>query len=71
VTSRGTEPHSTGETVPRVVPPLHRHRDFRLYWLASLVSYAGSALTKVALPILVFGLTGSTFLTGLVAASKP
>jgi MFS family permease len=66
VTSRGTEPHSTGETVPRVVP-LHRHRDFRLYWSASLVSSAGSALTRVALPILVFGLTGSTFLTGLVA----
>src|SRR2546430_2495341 len=40
----------------------------RLYWSASLVSYAGSALTNVALPILVFGLTGSTFLTGLVVA---
>ena len=68
MTSRGTEPHSTGETVPRAVQPLWRHRDYRLYWSASLVSYAGSALTNVALPILVFGLTGSTFLTGLVVA---
>jgi hypothetical protein len=54
MTSRGTEPHSTGETVPRAVQPL---------------SYAGSALTTVALPVLVFGSTGSAFLTGLVARS--
>ncbi len=31
-----------------------------------MVSRAGSALTEVALPILVFALTGSAFLTGLV-----
>jgi len=35
---------------------------------ASTISHAGSALTNVALPLLVFGLTGSTLLTGLVVA---
>jgi len=73
VTSRGTESHSTGEAVPRGieprgVEPLWRLRDYRMYWSASTISHAGSALTNVALPLLVFGLTGSTLLTGLVVA---
>ena len=51
-----------------VGPPLWRLREYRIYWSASLISYAGSALTTVALPLLVFGLTGATFLTGLVVA---
>jgi MFS family permease len=66
VTSRGTESQSTGEAVPRADEPLWRHRDYRIYWSASLISSAGSALTYVALPLPVFGLTGSTVLTGLV-----
>src|SRR5205085_8174776 len=48
--------------------PLWRLRDYRIYWSASLISHAGSALTNVAVPLLVFGLTGSTLLTGLVVA---
>ncbi|MEU8813997.1 MFS transporter [Actinoplanes sp. NPDC048796] len=43
-------------------------RDFVKYWLASIISSAGSRLTYVAMPVLVFDLTGSPFLTGLVVA---
>jgi len=39
VTSRGTQAHGTGETVPRAVQPLWRVRDYRRYWSASLASY--------------------------------
>ncbi|WP_433296897.1 MFS transporter [Actinoplanes sp. CA-030573] len=45
-----------------------RIRDFVRYWTAGMISYAGSRLTLVAMPALIYERTGSPFLTGLVAA---
>ncbi len=47
---------------------LWRDRPFVLYWLARTVSVAGSALTYVVLPILVYQLTGSALQTSLLIA---
>ncbi|MGQ0776862.1 MAG: MFS transporter [Pseudonocardiales bacterium] len=41
---------------------------FRLFWMARTVSVAGTTMTAVALPVLVFRLSGSPLLTALVAA---
>lgn len=48
--------------------PLRADPEFVRYWLARVVSLGGSAATYVALPVIVYRLTGSPFLTGLVAA---
>ena len=42
--------------------------EFRLFLAARSISWAGNAITLVALPILVFQLTGSPALTGLLTA---
>lgn len=42
--------------------------DFRRYWLARALSVTGSMVTAIALPVLVYRLTGSTVLTALVSA---
>lgn len=41
-------------------------RDFRRYWLARVLSLTGSLVTLVAMPVLVYRLSGSPFLTALV-----
>ena len=51
---------------PGVVVPLRRHRDFRRYWIAREVSIAGTLVTAVALPVLVYRLSGSPSLTALI-----
>lgn len=53
----------------RMVTPdsLWRDRAFVLFWLGRLISVAGSILTSVVLPILVFQLTGSALRTALLA----
>ena len=48
------------------VVPLRHHRDFRRYWLARQVSIAGTLVTAVALPVLVYRLSGSPSLTALI-----
>lgn len=48
------------------VVPLRQHRDFRRYWLARQVSVAGTLVTAVALPVLVYRLSGSPSLTALI-----
>lgn len=53
---------------PAVPQPLRADRQFRRYWLARVVSLAGSAATYVALPVIVYRLTRSPLVTGLVAA---
>ncbi|MFC6237923.1 MFS transporter [Longivirga aurantiaca] len=45
-------------------------RDFRLYWVSRVISYAGGTITYVAAPILVYALTGSALLTGVTAATE-
>ena len=50
----------------REVVPLRHHRDFRRYWVARQVSIAGTLVTAVALPVLVYRLSGSPSLTALI-----
>ncbi|HET7901293.1 MAG TPA: MFS transporter [Candidatus Nanopelagicales bacterium] len=45
-------------------------RDWRLYWISRIVSYAGGTITYVAAPILVYSLSGSPLLTGVTAATE-
>jgi MFS family permease len=42
--------------------------DFRKYWLARTLSFTGSMVTAVAMPVLVYRLSGSTLLTASVTA---
>ena len=42
--------------------------DFRRFWAARVISLGGSALTLLALPVLMYEVSGSPLLTGLVAA---
>ncbi|MBK3568482.1 MFS transporter [Streptomyces sp. MBT62] len=58
----------TALPVPHV-PPLRRSPGFRNFWLSRAVSGLGSAVTTVALPVLVFQQSGSPFLVSLVAAA--
>ncbi|MFI5692659.1 MFS transporter [Kribbella sp. NPDC051586] len=52
-----------------VMPPrLRDDPDFRRYWLARALSITGSMVTAIALPVLVYRLSGSTVLTALVTA---
>lgn len=48
--------------------PVWRDGAFRLFWLARTTSVAGTAVTLVALPLLVLELTGSAVATSAVAA---
>ncbi len=50
--------------------PLRRSPDFRRYWTARMVSAAGTLITYVTLPILVYQLTGSSLWTALVTAAE-
>ncbi|MFC4068950.1 MFS transporter [Actinoplanes subglobosus] len=49
---------------------LLRDQTFRYWYLARSISYAGTAATAVALPLLAYRETGSATLTGLVAAAE-
>ena len=52
-----------------VVPDrLRDDPDFRRYWTARALSITGSMVTAIALPVLVYRLSGSTVLTALVTA---
>jgi MFS family permease len=51
-----------------VTTRLRDDADFRRYWQARALSITGSMVTAVALPVLVYRLTGSPFLTSLVTA---
>jgi len=47
---------------------LFRDRAFTLYFLAGAISAAGTTVTLVVMPLLVYQLTQSAFLTGLLGA---
>lgn len=53
-----------------VLQPLRRDRDFRRYWTARMASAAGSMVTYVALPVLVYQVTGSNLWTGFVGVCE-
>ncbi|GAA1890733.1 MFS transporter [Asanoa iriomotensis] len=44
--------------------------DFRRYWLARMVSVTGSLVTYVALPVLIYSVTGSSLWTALVVVAE-
>jgi MFS family permease len=54
--------------LPRFAPL--RHRNFALFWFASIVSNSGSWMQNVAQGLLVYNLTSSPFLLGLVAFAR-
>ncbi len=52
---------------PVPVGRLRDDADFRRFWWARFYSLAGSVITLVALPVLVYRLSGSALLTALVS----
>jgi MFS family permease len=55
--------------VPRLLPdlaPWRSSRDFRLMWMAGVVTIFGSFLTVVAVPVQIKELTGSTLAVGAI-----
>jgi predicted MFS family arabinose efflux permease len=48
--------------------PFARSRAFPFLWLGHLISFLGSSVTMVILPVLVYSLTGSTTVMGFVMA---
>jgi hypothetical protein len=46
--------------------PFRRNRNFRLLFLAQLISGFGSQMTLVSVPFQVYHVTNSIFLTGLI-----
>ncbi len=51
-------------------PKLGRNRDFGLFWLADNLSLLGTLVTSVAMPIVVYQLTGLAFFTSLTTALR-
>ena len=49
--------------------PFRQSRAFPYLWLGHLVSFLGSSVTMVILPVLVYSLTGSTTIMGMVMAA--
>jgi MFS family permease len=47
-------------------PPLRRNRDFMLLWTGQAVSMLGSRITSIAIPLLVYAITGSPADMGVV-----
>ena len=52
--------------MPAIIRAL-RYRNYRLYFAGQLVSLAGTWMQHIAMSWLVYRLTGSAFLLGLVA----
>lgn len=57
---------ATAPSTARVA--LWRNRDYRLWWLGSLTSGVGNALSLVAYPLIVLAITGSPLQAGVVGA---
>ncbi|MNB67408.1 putative bacilysin exporter BacE [compost metagenome] len=56
-------------TLQRFAAPFARSRAFPSLWLGHLISFLGSSVTMVILPVLVYSLTGSTTTMGIVMAA--
>src|SRR5437762_14042715 len=52
------------------ITPLKTSRDFRVIFIGGMVSFLGSQLTVVAVPVQVFRLTDSSFQVGLVSLGQ-
>ncbi|TQJ48726.1 MFS transporter [Phycicoccus sp. SLBN-51] len=62
-----SHPETRPETQPEMHAParLRDDADFRRYWWARIASLTGSLITAVAMPVLIYRMTGSPFLTAL------
>jgi MFS family permease len=60
-----TRKERTGATLKSIVRALH-HRNFRLFFMGQSISLIGTWMQRIALGWLVYRLTGSAFLLGLV-----
>jgi MFS family permease len=52
------------------ITPLLRHRDFRLLFIARLVSFFGTMITSVAVPYQVYQLSHSVLLVGMLGLAE-
>lgn len=52
-------------SAPSPLAALLRHRDFMRVWWAGLISWTGNGMLFIALPVYVYGKTGSTLATAL------
>jgi hypothetical protein len=50
------------------ITPLRESSAYRRAWTGQLVSFVGTQMTMVALPVQVYQLTGSAFAVGLLGA---
>ncbi|MDX8054202.1 MFS transporter [Lentzea sp. BCCO 10_0798] len=50
--------------------PLRKNVRFQLLWLGAAVSQLGTQLTTVAVPLLIFAVTGSVFWAGVIAGVR-
>ncbi|MBS0636302.1 MAG: MFS transporter [Verrucomicrobia bacterium] len=48
--------------------PIKRNVNFRRLYMSQLISMLGSQMTMITIPFQIYGITGSTFETGLVSA---
>ncbi|MEV0143711.1 MULTISPECIES: MFS transporter [unclassified Nonomuraea] len=75
--ARGT-PHSPSPAGGHAGPPsgvrhslrAFRHRDFTIFWCGALVSSTGSWLSNLAVPYVLYQITGSAFWVGLVSVAQ-
>ena len=51
-------------------PPLRRNKRFQVLWVGSAASDLGSAMTALALPLLILGVTGSPALAGIASTCQ-
>lgn len=68
----GAEPGPQGSIhpAPAGARKLREDAEFRRYWCARTLSTAGSTISLVALPVLVYKMTGSTLITAFISASE-
>ena len=52
------------------VGPLRRSKDFRYLYFGEMVSFVGSGLTVVAVPLQLYSLTGSSLQVGLASLAQ-
>jgi MFS family permease len=65
---KSTETLDTEDEPPRQPPPLWRNRDYAGWWVSSLVSSLGSAMSQLAYPLLMLYATNSVAQAGIVGA---
>ncbi|WP_179038032.1 MFS transporter [Paenibacillus sp. URB8-2] len=63
-----TSKQSAPGPLRRFAAPFAQSRAFPFLWLGHLISFLGSSITMVILPVLVYSLTGSTTTMGIVMA---